>query len=120
MSAETDLRTLLAAAGGVTALVPAARIAMHAVTQDSDLPLIVYTAQRVREHGLNNSLHAQGITYEVQCWGETPASAEAVADAVDAAITASTDYIATARASGFDDDLLLDVVTITVERWLAT
>lgn len=120
MSAETDLRAVLIAASGVTALVPAVRIAMHAVTQDSDLPLIVYTAQRTREHGLDNSLHAEGLTYDAQCWGETPASAEAVADAVEAALSANGDYLVTGRGSGFDEDLLLDVMTLTVERWLDT
>lgn len=120
MSAETDLRTLLAAAAGVTALVPAARIALNAAAEGSSYPLIVYAAQRTREHGLDNTLHAQGITYEVQCWAETPASAEAVADAVEAAISATTAYLTTARASGFDQDLLLDVVSLTVERWLDT
>lgn len=119
MSAETDLRTLLAADSGVTTLV-GSRIAMSAVSEGSVYPLIVYTAQRQREHGLDNTLHAQGLLYEIQCWGQTAASAEAVADEAEAAIGANVDYLVTGRVSGFDEELLLDVVTLSVERWLDT
>jgi hypothetical protein len=85
MSAETDFRTVLTSAAGVTALVPAVRISQNAVDQDADLPYIAFTSRHAPVHGLANNVLATEVTFAVQCWGATSTEADAVA-AIDAAV----------------------------------
>ena len=119
MSAETDLRALLAGHAGTAALVGTA-IAHNAIRQGVGAPYVVFTCAHDRQLGLDNTLLADACSFSLQCWGSTAAQAEAVADAVTEAIaTAPTARGAcvTSRASGYDDETGLDATILTVEWW---
>lgn len=116
MSAESDFRALLTAAAGVTAMVPAARIAQNVVEQGVDTPYIVFTAQHAPLYGLDNSLHANQVQVRVECWADDAGTADAVADAVLAALLADG-RVVTLRATGADPELGLDATVLTAEWW---
>lgn len=119
MSIETDFRALLAANAGVAALV-GTRIALNAVPDNSGYPLIVFGATHNRTLGIDNTLLADQATLVVMCWGKTSAEAEAVADAVIAAVPtapAAAGAVVLDRAGTFDEELGLDGVALTVEWW---
>lgn len=120
MSAETDFRALLAGHAGTAALV-GDRIAHNAIRQGAAAPYVVFTATHDRIHNILGELLADQVKFDVQCWGSTAGQAEAVADAVDAAIATAPSQrgsVATTRASGYDDETGLDAVILTVE-WCA-
>lgn len=119
MSAETDFRALLAGHAGTAALV-GANVAHNAIRSGVPAPYIVFTAAHDPVRNLNGDLLADGCTLTVQCWGNTAAQAEAVADQATAAIAtapAARGATVTARASGYDDETGLDAVVLTVEWW---
>lgn len=117
MSAETDFRALLAGHVGLTALV-STRVAMDAVPEGSDAPLVVFTSSHAPELGLDNTVHGDQITFSVQCWGVTSASAHAVATQVRAAIATDADYVVLSEAGAFDPELNLHAVELSVETWI--
>lgn len=121
MSVETDFRAALAAHAPLVALV-ATRISQDSVAEGSDYPLVVFGVNHNRILGLNNALLSDQCAIAVQCWGETAASAAAVADAVIAAIAASATAITagsvvTERATTADPEMGLDGVLLSVEWW---
>ena len=119
MSIETDFRALLAGYSALTALV-GTRIAENAEPEGSALPLVVFSATHDRTLGLDNSLLADQCSIDVQCWAETAVAADAVADAVIAAIaTAPTaaGAVVVARSSTFDAELGLDATILAAEWW---
>jgi hypothetical protein len=117
MSADTEFRALLAGHAALTALV-STRIAANAVPQDSAFPLVVFVSQHDSDYGLDNTLHGTSVTHSVQCYATTAAGAEAVADAVAGAVATDADYLVTARSGGYDEELALDAVNLTVQRWI--
>jgi hypothetical protein len=117
MSVDSDFRALLAGHAALTALV-STRIAQHAVPQDSAYPLVVFVSTAARTLGIDNTLHGTEHTWSVQCFAETAVGAQAVADAVLGAVATNTNYVVLDMASGFDEELGLDAVTITVNRWV--
>lgn len=121
MSAAADFRALLEAHAPLTALV-GDRIAQNALGEGAPYPAVVYTISTNYERGLSGALLGTTHSISVTSWGESPESAEAVADAVDAAILAANpahDILVTDRASDFDPDLGLDGVQQSVE-WIVT
>lgn len=119
MSIETDFRATLAAHAPLAALV-GTRIALNAVPEGEDVPLVVYACAHDRTLGLDNSLLADQCAIQVDCWAATGTQAEQVADAVVAAVaTAPADSGACVltRAPTHDPELGLDGVTLTVEWW---
>lgn len=116
MSAESDFRALLTGYAGLTALVPAARIAQNAVDQGAPTPYIVFTAQHTPEYGLDNTLLADGVTFRVECWADTSLAADAVADQVQLAMLADG-RVCTTRQTGLDPELGLDATILTAEWW---
>lgn len=119
MSAETDFRALLAGHAGTAALVGTA-IAHNAIRSGTAAPYVVFTCQHDAEIGLSGATLADPCSFTVQCWGNTAAQAEAVADACAAAVaTASAARAAavTSRASGYDEETGLDATVLTVEWW---
>lgn len=119
MSAEADFRAILAAHAGLTALV-GTRIAQNAVPADPAFPLVVFTARHNRELGLDNSLLADDVTFDVQCWATRALDARAVADQLIAACATAPPArccVVVDDSSAFDPDLQLDGVALTVE-WL--
>lgn len=119
MSVETDFRALLAGHTPLSALV-GARIALNAVPEGSAFPLVVFAASHDRQNGLDGALLYDNTTLDVQCWAETAAAADAVADAVIAAVaTAPVLHSATvlSRATNFDPDLGADGTALQVSWW---
>jgi hypothetical protein len=119
MSIESDFRALLAGYAPLTALV-SGRIALNAVPAGSDTPVVVFGAAHERTLGLDGTLLADKGTLLVQCWGDTAASADAVADAVLAAAAtapAAAGAVAIDRSSSFDPDIGLHATELTVEWW---
>lgn len=115
MSAATSLQALLLATSGVTSLC-GTRIASDRMEQGSARPFIVYTGSDEPQRALDGSVHGTLTTFEIQCWGDSRASAEAVADAVQAACDGAHQYI-TARAAGSDNELDLEAVVMTCLWW---
>lgn len=115
MSVESDFRALLAAYAPLTALVGTA-IAQNAVPPNAARPYVAFVAQHTPEYGLDNTLLADGVAITCECWADDAASADAVADAVQAALLAAG-RVCTARASTFDPELGLDATVLTVEWW---
>ena len=117
MSAETDYRALLAAHSGLAALV-GTRIAANGVPQDAPYPLVVFTSAHTPDLALDNTLLADQVIFATQCWADTAAGAAAVAAQLRAALAGNPNYIVVAEESGFDEELNLDAVVLTVERWI--
>jgi hypothetical protein len=117
MSAETDLQALLAGNAGVTALV-STRIGADRAEQEWSRPFVIYTrGDTDRMRGLDGTITATKVSFEVQCWGNTRASAEAVADAVATAIEAGDNGDVVNRATAYDSDLDLEAALLSVEWW---
>lgn len=117
MSAETEFRAALVAHAPLLVLVgTAARIAQNAAGPSVGTPCVVYGSTRVPDYHLDNSVGATNTQFEVQCWGETAASAAAVADAVQDAIL-EVDCVCTQRSTTFDAELGLDGELLTFDWW---
>ena len=119
MSVETAFRALLAAYSPLTAVV-GTRIAANAAAKDATFPLVVFASTHTPIHGLNNTLLGEQCSVQVQCWGDTAAQADQVADLVTAAVaTASANIGATvtSRSTTFDPDTGNDGTTLSVEWW---
>jgi hypothetical protein len=115
MSAETELTATLEAAVAVTALVDE-RIYPDFRPQDDAAPAIVYrrdgTEITPTIHGTVALTRAQ---LAVVCVGTTRASAEAVADAAQAALLAAF-FLLVSRASDFEPESRTYITTLAVEH----
>lgn len=116
MSIESDFRGWLTGAAGVTDLVPAAAIAQNEVAEGTAPPYIAFEVTRVPEFGLDDSTHATAITVRVGCWATAPGAADAIADAVTAALFAQGVLI-TQRASTFNPETGLDGTALQADWW---
>lgn len=116
MSAEIELRALLIAAPAVTTLV-SQRIAVDRIEQGSARPFVVFTRTGTeRTKGLDGTVHAVLITFSLQCWADTSAAAEAVADAVEGVLEAAFHTVAD-RNTAYDPELDLEAATFVVQWW---
>lgn len=113
MSADADFRAELSNYAPLVALV-GTNIAMNAVSQGAGLPSVVFTSQSEREYTLDNTLAAERILFDVQCWAQTGVSAQEVADTVEAAVS-GTQYLVTARSCGYDEQTDLHAEVLTIE-----
>ena len=119
MSAETDLRALLAGHAGLAALV-GGNVAHNAIRAQTAPPYVVFTCSHSPVLTVGGAQLADQCLFSIQCWGKTAANAEAVADAVLAALATAPSargVATTARASGYDDELGFDATILTVEWW---
>jgi hypothetical protein len=126
MSVETALRTaLLAHAPLVTLLSPDStkRIAFDKVEAAIARPFVVATRRETERFSTLEGVKVAGrATLELQCWGDTRASAESVADAVEAALLAATGIEPYGvpvedRAAASEAELDLECVVLVVELW---
>lgn len=115
MSVEQQFRSLLVGYAPLVALVGSA-VAQNAVPPQASRPYVAFTAQHQPEYGLDNTLLADGVTITCECWADDAATADAVADAVQAALLAAG-RVCSSRASTFDPELGLDATVLTVEWW---
>jgi hypothetical protein len=120
MAAEAEFRALAVAHAPLTALV-STRVALNAAPQGSALPLVAYTVNHENRHTLLGDAVAEDIaTIEAQCWANTGAAAQAVADALQAAIYAQTPVRkgwVDRRSTGYDAELDLHAVVLSVQ-WM--
>lgn len=115
MSAEAEFRGALVAHAPLFAVV-GQRIALNAVQAETPTPYLAFTARHDPQYTLDNTLAADFVTIEVQCWAATAVDASTVGDLVEAAVRAAG-AIVVARSSAFDADVGLDAELITVE-WI--
>lgn len=119
MSAETDLYALLSGAAGVTALV-AARIYPDVLPEECAYPAIVFArASTAPILGIGGQVFGEDIGLLIGCWAETRSAADAVAAAVEAALTGGV-FTRGGREAGFDPDTGLYVSNISAEHFAAT
>lgn len=117
MSAELDLQTLLAGNTGVTSLV-GGRIGADRAEQDWGRPFVIYTrTDTERFKTLDGTVVDEKVTFDVQCWADTRAEAEACADACTAAIEGGDHGEVVGRSTSYDGDLDLEATLLTVEWW---
>ena len=123
MSADTDLRADLLAHAPLLALVSTPnRIAFDKVPQGISRPFVVLVRQATeRAATLDGSWNGGKITFALQCWDDTRAGAEALADAVEDALAASTrepnGIPVEDRSSAYEPELDLEAVNLIVEWW---
>jgi hypothetical protein len=119
MSIETDVLALLAGFPGVASLV-AGRLALNAVNEGTLLPYIIVSANHSYTFTLDKTISADEAAVTIECWGKSAAQAEAVGDAVAAAILTApliTGATVLARVGGVDPENGLDASVLTVEWW---
>ena len=120
-TASEDFRAALLAHAPLVALVGAG-VAMHAVPEGQALPYVVFTASAEPDL-LLGGVADEKTTFTVDCWAATAEGAAAVADAVAAAVQAfdaassSTAATLLSRQGGYDAEMGLDGVVMTVEWW---
>jgi hypothetical protein len=117
MSAETDLRALLAGTAGVTALV-STRIAADRIEQGVARPFVVYSRTASDPLVSIDGAHLKTMaTLEVSCWGDTRASADAVADAVTTAVRGQLTQSVVGRNAAYDETLDAEGTVLIVNWW---
>jgi hypothetical protein len=116
MSAATVLRALLAADAGVTTIA-AQRISRDLAGQGTARPMVVFgVAATEIERGLNGVVHGRRTEFALQCVADTRAQADALADAVQAALDGAHQYV-TARDDVYDGALDIFVSALTASWW---
>ena len=117
MSAETDLRALLLTVPAVTALI-GSRIASDRIEQGTARPFVMYTRTgTVPYTTIDGQVMATQALIEIQCWADSRAQADAVAEAVTTAIRATTTQTVTGQSAAYDGELDLESTLLTVEWW---
>lgn len=120
-SAETFTYATLSGAAGVTALVgsgAAARIYPDEAAQDAVLPLIVFDGDDADPVvTLNNTVSALRVPMNVTGWAATRLAAEALGDAVQAAMLAAGVPPA-GRDKAFDPETNAYAAVLRFELWI--
>jgi hypothetical protein len=117
MSAETALRALLVADGSVAALV-GTRVSADRIEQGAALPFVVFA--RSASSPVTTLAGVVLITMsslDVQCWADTRAGADALADAVTAAVRGVIGQSVPGRSGVYDADLDLHGTVLNVNWW---
>lgn len=114
MSAEEDLYTALSGDAGIIALV-GTRVHIDKRDEDEVLPSIVFQRTGTRPvTTIHGTVVANTIALGVACVAETRASAEAVANAVEAAVVPT--FILVNRVSDYDPDTQFHVATVSLNK----
>lgn len=117
MSAETDLRALLLSTTAVTNLI-GTRIASDRIEQGTARPFVMFTRTgTVPYTTIDGQVLATQALLEIQCWADSRAQADAVGEAVTAAIRGTTTQTVSGQAAAYDGDLDLESTLLTVEWW---
>lgn len=117
MSAETALRALLVADAPVAALV-STRIAADRIEQGAARPFICYTRTASAPVVALDGTHLKTlVSLDVQCWADSRASADAVADAVTTAVRGVISQSVVGRSSAYDADLDVEGAIVSVSWW---
>jgi len=117
MSAESALRTLLLADAGVAALV-ATRITADRIAQDAVRPFVVYARSASTPVVTIDGTHLRTqASMEVQCWADNRLEADALGDAVTAAVRGEISQRVIDRGSAYDADLDMAASIVSVQWW---
>lgn len=117
MSADADLQTLLAADAAVIALV-GEKIAQDRAEQDWTRPFVIYTRTGTESFPtLDSSAADEKVSFTVESWAATRAAANAIADAVSAAIDGGDNGTVINRSTEFDPERDEAATTLLVEWW---
>lgn len=118
MSAETALRATLLAAAPVTALV-GQRVVADRAEQGDPLPFAVFARTATEPYTtIDGDLLGGKTSIELQCWAESRAAAEALADACQNAIRTAGQLVVNRTAS---TDTVLDLqAAILAVEWFET
>ena len=117
MSAETSLRAILVADATVAGLV-GTRVRAERAEQGDPRPFVVYTRTGTEPYvDLQGTVLASQVSIDVQCWANSRTAADALADAVSAAVRAVSGQTVTGRSSGYDPDQDCEVSILNVLWW---
>lgn len=121
MSVETEFRAALLAHAPLVLLV-AGGVVQDALPEGDLYPIVVFSVRHDRTHGIGNEVLVDQCAITVQCWAETGAQSEQVADAVEAALGAvpaalAAGAVALGRSTTYDDNTGLDGTVLEVEWW---
>jgi hypothetical protein len=118
MSAETALRAALLAAPSVTAMV-GQRVVADRAEQGAPLPFAVFTRTATDPYTtIDGALLGARTGIELQCWAESRAGAEALADACQSVIRSAGQLVVN-RSASTDPNLDLQAAVLAVE-WFET
>ena len=113
MSVETTLYATLSSAAGVTALV-STRIYPDVMPEGVAFPAVVFSRSGTDPiNGISGAKFGATVEMAVATWGKTRTSADAVADAIEAAIPPSGFYLS-GRASAYDPETGLFATTLSL------
>ena len=117
MSAETALHAVLVADAAVAALV-GVRVRAERAEQTDARPFVVFTRTGTEPYvDLSGAVLAAQVSLDVQCWADTRTVADALADAVAAAVRAVPTQSVLGRSGGYDPDLDAEVAILNVLWW---
>jgi hypothetical protein len=121
-TAEDDFRAALLSESSLLALVADARsVAQNMVEEETPLPYVVFSAVHSPVRGLDGAQMADQVTITAECWADSAAEADALADAVDTALRNFSPPLAGAtivsRASGFDEETRLHETVLLLDWW---
>lgn len=85
MSAETDFRSAMLSYAPLAAAV-SQRVSQSIALQESELPVIVFSASHTPELGIDGSAHLDQVKIEAQVWAASSAQAHDLAEMVSAAL----------------------------------
>ena len=115
MSVESDFYTLLSGNSGVTALV-GTRIYPDELPEECDYPAVVFARTRTDEvpyRTVSGQTMGADVDLAVSCWAETRTAADAVAVAIEAALSGTAFYRAD-RAAAADPETGLKATVLPV------
>lgn len=119
MSVETAFRACLVAHAPLVALV-GQRVVQNGIGEGAAIPYVVFTTSHDFQRGIDGTLFADQVSITVECWATGAIAADAVADAVTAALAtapAMAGATVIGRANGFDGDLGLDATVLSIDWW---
>lgn len=114
MAIDTDFRAAMLAYAPLVALIDD-RMSLNVAPDVDTLPIVVYSVRRDLTRGLDNSVHGERGTIDVQVWAGSAAAARQVADEVIAAVATVPDKaVVTDDRDTYEPDMKIDGVLLTV------
>lgn len=116
MSVEDDFYDLASGTAGVSALV-GDRIYPDAMPEKTAYPAVVYSRSATDEERLlDGSVASIRYELEVNCWAKTRTAADAVGDAIGAALV-GTSFCQIGRTAGYDAETGLFAAMLIIDRF---
>jgi hypothetical protein len=104
--------------GSPYATAAADRVRANAADPEDVPPYIIFRRTAVhRDWGLDNTLLAMRETFNIECWGETPAKSQELEQQVVTALVAAGIPTNDNDSDGLDPKMQLDVSAVNVDIW---